>query len=309
MVNDEVFLLVNELGEKNGTLDAARELTSYLEKNGDQCKEDYAKTSRDQRYSSGKIEKVIFKLLAKVVNKQNKNGNALKASRIMSLLGYNSYTERSHRFRQKMENLLKSERKKQKKDTEKKQRKDTEKGSRRHAKSKPSVPSSTDSELYSEGREDTVSTAEAPVLSRSNSIQPSFSSINTNMPLPVTGPLESSATGPNSTAELSDLESAKERVSPIPLSYVSNSCSFGLSTPDVNNAVSMSISEILCRRLDPSPAPLSMGTSFGISGYSYPLYDISMKQDSFGDVRLDMSEPTSVSASSSLYNVFAHLNE
>lgn len=123
MVDEEVFHLVRDLGEKNGTQDAAEELVLYIRKSGEMCKEDYEKTSRDLRYSSGKIEKVIFKLLAKVVNKQNKNGNAQKASRIMFLLGYRSYLERSNRFRQKMENLLKAERMKQKKDLRRSKRK------------------------------------------------------------------------------------------------------------------------------------------------------------------------------------------
>ena len=246
MVDDEVFRIIYELGEKNGTLDATRELASYIEKNGHLCKEDYESTSRDQRYSSGKIEKVIFKLLARVVNKQNKNGNAQKASRIMYLLGYKSYMERSHRFRQKMENLLKSERKKQRKDTEKKQKKDTEKGSRRHTKCKPSVQSTTDSEPYSEGKEDLVSSAESSVPSPSNSIKPTLSSINFNMPLPVTESIERSTSGPNSTVESTELESMEDRdCSPIPLEPNEKiSHSFVSVATSVNIAVSVSPSEI-----------------------------------------------------------------
>lgn len=280
MVDEEVYHLVYDLGEKNGTMGAAKVLVQFLEKNGDLCKEDYEKTSRELRFSSGKIEKAIFKLLAMVVNKQNKNGNAQKASHIMFLLGYKSYMEKSHRFRQKMENLLKNERKKQK-DAEKKQKKDTdkktgEKGGRRR-KQKPSIQLSTDSDSYSEVRDDTVSSAESPVLSPNNTIQPTLSSINSNMPLPNAESLENSATGSNSTAETTDMESMEEREpSPIPLDQSSYSNCPMFPAP-VNAAVSVSASEMFNRRQEPT---FGLGiTTFGFSSTMDDYDDMYMKQD------------------------------
>lgn len=288
MVDEEVFHLVRDLGEKNGTQDAAEELVLYIRKSGEMCKEDYEKTSRDLRYSSGKIEKVIFKLLAKVVNKQNKNGNAQKASRIMFLLGYRSYLERSNRFRQKMENLLKAERMKQKKDFEKKQKKDTDKKpsekSNRRRKSKLSIQSTTDSEFYTEARDDTVSPVESPVLTPNTTIQPTISSITINMPLPASEPGENSATGLNSTAD-TDMESMGEREpSPIPLVQNSNSIS-PLFPASVNAAVSISPSEMFNRRQE--SVTIGSGNSIAALGFSGTLYDdMYMKQeDCFNDAR------------------------
>ena len=40
MVDEEVFHLVRDLGEKNGTQDAAEELVLYIRKSGEMCTED-----------------------------------------------------------------------------------------------------------------------------------------------------------------------------------------------------------------------------------------------------------------------------
>ena len=110
MVQEEVVDILHRLGQRNSTLDLVQELEVYLHKNGDRCIEDYDNTCKEQRFSSGKYEKEIFSYLAAICKKQNGNGNAADASRVMILLGYESYRTKPKRFRQKIENMKKKDR-------------------------------------------------------------------------------------------------------------------------------------------------------------------------------------------------------
>ena len=107
MVPEEVVEILHRLGDRNSTQDIVLELETYLRKNGDRCVDDYDHTCKEQRFSSGKYEKEIFQYLADICKKQNGNGNAADASRIMILLGYESYKTKPKRFRQKIENMKK----------------------------------------------------------------------------------------------------------------------------------------------------------------------------------------------------------
>ena len=110
MVPEEVVEILHRLGDRNSTQDKVQELEVYLRKNGHRCVEDYDNTCKEQRYSSGKYEKEIFTYLADICKKQNGNGNAADASRVMILLGYESYRTKPKRFRQKIENMKKKDR-------------------------------------------------------------------------------------------------------------------------------------------------------------------------------------------------------
>lgn len=105
---DTITGLINTLGDHNHTEDIAKQLIEFVKKHKNEFKDDYINTCRDQRFSSGKLEKEVFLMLAHMCHLQNAGGNAAQASKIMYHLGYESYHLNPKRFRQKIENLKKS---------------------------------------------------------------------------------------------------------------------------------------------------------------------------------------------------------
>ena len=98
------------LGRRNMKEDCANSLIMFLKEHYLQCGEDYKRTSTNERYSTGKLEKKIFIKLADICHWENGNDNAKQAGDIMIMLGYMSYKERPNRFRQKVENGKKKKR-------------------------------------------------------------------------------------------------------------------------------------------------------------------------------------------------------
>ena len=111
---EEIKATLLDLGKRNDTLELSRSLIEYIERNQAEFQNDYSHTCKEQRFSSGKVEKQVFLKLADICKRQNGNGNAAQASRVMILLGYDSYRINPQRFRQKIENLKKMEKAKKK---------------------------------------------------------------------------------------------------------------------------------------------------------------------------------------------------
>ena len=95
---------ITTLGRRNKKEDCANTLITLLKGCYLQCEEDYKHTSTNKRFSTGKLEKKIFIMLADICHWENGNDNAKQAGDIMIMLGYMSYKERPNRFRQKVEN-------------------------------------------------------------------------------------------------------------------------------------------------------------------------------------------------------------
>ena len=88
-----------------------KDVISFIDQNYTKFAEDYQSTSQKDRYSTGKLERRLFLLLADLCNWNNGNDNALCASIILSDLGYHSYKMKEKRFRQKVENEKKKKKK------------------------------------------------------------------------------------------------------------------------------------------------------------------------------------------------------
>lgn len=95
---------VTTLGRRNKREACAESLITLLKGCYLQCEDDYKRTSTKQRFSTGKLEKKIFLLLADICQWENGNENAKQAGEIMTMLGYASYKLKPNRFRQKVEN-------------------------------------------------------------------------------------------------------------------------------------------------------------------------------------------------------------
>lgn len=73
---------------------------------------DYEKTCKNERYSTGQLEKMLINQLLLLVNWSCTLNNNQLVTEFMIILGYKSYAKKPRRFRQKMENELKIRRKK-----------------------------------------------------------------------------------------------------------------------------------------------------------------------------------------------------
>lgn len=103
----EVEKIVMSAAERNSTRrEASLFLTCIRKYSLDDFANDYNNTKQGVRKSSGKIEKIIFPLLASVFQWRAKKENIEDMSEVMLWLGYKSY-ERQLRVRQKIENLKK----------------------------------------------------------------------------------------------------------------------------------------------------------------------------------------------------------
>ena len=73
---------------------------------------DYEHTCKNERYSTGPLEKMLINQLLLLVNWSCTLNNNQLVTEFMIILGYKSYAKKPRRFRQKMENELKIRRKK-----------------------------------------------------------------------------------------------------------------------------------------------------------------------------------------------------
>ena len=105
----EVFELINSLASINNTKQEAEQAKMFVKENWEKFLRDFKSTSK--RYPTGRIERVLFKLIAKVCNWKTYKDYMRTASQIMILCGYYSYEKNKNRFKQKIQNYLKKERK------------------------------------------------------------------------------------------------------------------------------------------------------------------------------------------------------
>ena len=100
----EVFKLINSLASINNTKHEAEQAKMFVKENWDEFRRDFESTSK--RYSTGEIERDLFKLIANVCDWKTNKDYMRIASQIMILCGYRSY-EKETRFKQKIQNYLK----------------------------------------------------------------------------------------------------------------------------------------------------------------------------------------------------------
>ena len=98
----EVFKLINSLASINNTNQEAEQAKKFVEENWDEFRRDFESTSTRERFSTGHLEKGLFKHVADVCDWKTNSDYMKKASRIMILCGYRSY-EKEKRFRQKIQ--------------------------------------------------------------------------------------------------------------------------------------------------------------------------------------------------------------
>ena len=108
----EVFKLINSLASINNTKQEAEQAKKFVEENWDEFRRDFESTSRKKRYSTGDIERDLFKLIANVCDWKTNKDYMRIASQIMILCEYNSYKINKDRFKQKIQNILKKEKNK-----------------------------------------------------------------------------------------------------------------------------------------------------------------------------------------------------
>ena len=101
----EVFKLINSLASINNTKHEAEQAKMFVKENWDEFRRDFESTST-KRYSTGEIERDLFKLIANVCDWKTNKDYMRIASQIMILCGYRSY-EKENRFKQKIQNYLK----------------------------------------------------------------------------------------------------------------------------------------------------------------------------------------------------------
>ena len=122
----EVFKLINSLASINNTKQEAEQAKKFVEENWDEFRRDFESTSTRERFSTGHLEKGLFKHVADVCDWKTNSDYMRIASRIMILCGYHSYEKKKNRFKQKIQNILKKEKSKSPK-MESKKRKRTNK--------------------------------------------------------------------------------------------------------------------------------------------------------------------------------------
>ena len=97
----EVFKLINSLASINNTKHEAEQAKMFVKENWDEFRRDFESTSK--RYSTGEIERDLFKLIANVCDWKTNKDYMRIASQIMILCGYRSY-EKENRFKYKIQN-------------------------------------------------------------------------------------------------------------------------------------------------------------------------------------------------------------
>ena len=100
-----------ELGYANHTTDLVPPFVQFVVERYPDFTADYNSSSHLQRHSTGVLERKLVDMLIRLVSFRCTQFNCQVSSQIMVLLGYDSYQIRSHRFRQKVENYLRKERK------------------------------------------------------------------------------------------------------------------------------------------------------------------------------------------------------
>ena len=109
---EKVYERVDTLASKEHTETEARIAKRFVEENWAKFPSDYENTSRNQRCSSGKVENELFNHIAGLCKWKTNKEYMKIASQIMILCGYNSYKKNKNRFKQKIENMKKKNKKK-----------------------------------------------------------------------------------------------------------------------------------------------------------------------------------------------------
>ena len=107
----QVYELINSLASINNTKHEAEQAKKFVKENWDEFRRDFESTSTKERYSTGRIERVLFRLIANVCDWKTNKDYMRIASQIMILCGYHSYEKKKNRFKQKIQNILKKSRK------------------------------------------------------------------------------------------------------------------------------------------------------------------------------------------------------
>ena len=107
----EVFKLINSLASINNTKHEAEQAKMFVKENWEKFLRDF-KSTPTIRYPTGRIERVLFKLIANVCDWKTNKDYMRTASQIMILCGYHSYEKNKNRFKQKIENMKKKNKKK-----------------------------------------------------------------------------------------------------------------------------------------------------------------------------------------------------
>ena len=100
-----------ELARMNETLPNVTRFVSFVVDHYKDFSADYNNSSHMQRHSTGSLERTLVNHLIQLASFHCSQHNCMIASQIMVFLGYESYQIRSNRFRQKVENYLRKERK------------------------------------------------------------------------------------------------------------------------------------------------------------------------------------------------------
>ena len=100
-----------ELARMNETLSIVTPFVDYVVDHYKDFSADYNNSSHMQRHSTGSLERELVNSLIQLASFHCSQHNCMIASQIMVFLGYESYQLRSNRFRQKVENYLRKERK------------------------------------------------------------------------------------------------------------------------------------------------------------------------------------------------------
>ena len=119
---EKVYERVDTLASKEHTENEARIVKCFVKENWAKFPSDYENTSRNQRCSSGKVENELFKHIADLCNWKTNKEYMKIASQIMILCGYRSYEKNKNRFKQKIQNYLKKEKKSPKMEGKKRKR-------------------------------------------------------------------------------------------------------------------------------------------------------------------------------------------
>lgn len=99
-----------ELAKMNETVHVLPTFIQYVKDKYKDFPTDYENSSHLQRHSTGVLERRLVNYLIQLAAFKCSQFNCQIASQVMVLLGYESYQIRSHRFRQKVENYLRKQR-------------------------------------------------------------------------------------------------------------------------------------------------------------------------------------------------------
>ena len=98
----EVIRLVYFLASIHNTQRGTDQTIQFVKENWGKFRADYESTSKKERFSTGKVERILFNHIANLCNWKTHLKYMKAASRIMILCGYRSY-EKEKRFRQKIQ--------------------------------------------------------------------------------------------------------------------------------------------------------------------------------------------------------------